>query len=130
MATPRCQHTFPAGRRCGSPALRNEQFCFYHHPTGRPARRIQPSLVRFDLPLPTDRESLHQALSEVLCRLADGTLDTKRAGILLQLLQMAQTNLANPATFPAGSPRPKSPDFSDIHGLIADFASHLNPSAP
>jgi len=26
-----CRHILPAGRRCGSPALRGEQFCYYHH---------------------------------------------------------------------------------------------------
>ena len=35
-ATPkryRCRHIFIDGRRCGSPSLRREPFCYYHHTT-------------------------------------------------------------------------------------------------
>ena len=32
-----CRHIFTDGHRCGSPALRNQHFCYYHHATRRPA---------------------------------------------------------------------------------------------
>ena len=36
VSCPTCHHLHPTGNRCGSPALRGEQFCFFHHPTRRP----------------------------------------------------------------------------------------------
>jgi hypothetical protein len=50
MSAPRptCHHLHPTGKRCGSPALRGEQFCFFHYPASadlpRPART--PILTR------------------------------------------------------------------------------------
>jgi len=36
-----CHHIFPDGHRCGSPHLRHETLCYFHHPTRlfAPARR-------------------------------------------------------------------------------------------
>ena len=46
-----CRHIHTSGSRCGSPALRGESFCYYHHTTRRPARRPQswhsPSKSRY-----------------------------------------------------------------------------------
>jgi len=33
-----CHHLFPDQHRCGSPALRNEPFCYFHHPERKPTR--------------------------------------------------------------------------------------------
>jgi hypothetical protein len=37
-----CHHIFPDGHRCGSPHLRHETLCFYHHPTRRLTSRPRP----------------------------------------------------------------------------------------
>jgi hypothetical protein len=29
---PTCHHLFPDSHRCGSPALRGQNFCYFHHP--------------------------------------------------------------------------------------------------
>jgi hypothetical protein len=89
---PICSHLHTTGKRCGSPSLRGEQYCYYHHPTRRPARRPKAH-VPFTLPLITDRTALQIALCEVMARLADNTLDLKRAGAILQTLQMAGAQL-------------------------------------
>jgi hypothetical protein len=94
MSCPTCHHLHPTGNRCGSPALRGEQFCFFHHPTRRPPSRTLPSRTPFELPAIADAEDLQITLSEIIRRLADNTLDTKRASLLLITLQMAKTNLA------------------------------------
>jgi hypothetical protein len=91
---PTCNHTHPTGNRCGSPALQSEQFCFYHHPTRRPPQRTTPQSFTFELSPITDREDLQINLSEILRRLADNTIDTRRASLLLHTLEMASANLA------------------------------------
>ena len=55
---PPCHHLHPTGNRCGSPALRGEQFCFYHHPTRRPPVRTRLSDPPFYVPPIADPESL------------------------------------------------------------------------
>src|SRR4051812_46058020 len=88
-----CQHLHSNGNRCGSPALRGEQFCYYHHPDRRPARRSvsTPSAVAFDLPPIGEPEDIQIALCEIMKRLADGTLDVKRANVLLECVDRASS---------------------------------------
>ena len=86
--------TTPAApaHRCGSPALRAESFCYYHHPTRKPSTNAR---VRqgFDLPTPTDAASLQRALGEVITRLDANRIDARRAGILLYSLQLASRSI-------------------------------------
>ena len=136
---PTCHHLQPTGKTCGSPALRGEQFCFFHHPTRRPPARTAPSPTSFYVPAIVDPETLQIALSEVIRRLADNTLDTKRASLLLMTLQMAKANL--PAMLndlseesftreSASSTAPSAPDFSDLSELLALTGLHSTPSVP
>ena len=86
-----CRHIFADGRRCGSPGLRNEDFCFYHR-TDRPTTHAHTHHDRycsFDLPRIEDRASILVAIEHVLQRLANDVLDTRRAGLLLYGLQTA-----------------------------------------
>ena len=92
---PLCTHILPNGRHCGSPSMRGEQHCYHHHPTRRPPQRITSRGAVFTLPPIHDRLDLQIALSEIMGRLADNTLDTRRAGLLLQSAQMAAANLAS-----------------------------------
>jgi hypothetical protein len=85
-----CRHVHLSGHRCGSPALRGEPFCYLHHTTRNPAPRPSPV---FQIPQLEDRATLQLAIAEVLARIAAGTLDPKRAGLLLYGLQIAQNNL-------------------------------------
>jgi hypothetical protein len=89
-----CRHIFPDGRRCGSPCLRSEELCYYHHTTRRPiaaaparkARRGSFSLSVADL---VDRSGIQFAIAEVLQRIASNDIDPRRAGLLLYGLQTA-----------------------------------------
>ena len=91
-----CRHIFTDGHRCGSPCLRHEEFCYYHHTTRRPVenpgdrRRRQ---AHFDIPLPEDRSAIQCSIGEVLLRIARNEIDPKRAGLLLYGLQIASLNL-------------------------------------
>src|ERR1700716_2358259 len=51
-----CRHIFTDGHRCGSPCLRGEDLCYYHHTTRKPVADPQQRRVRrsaFELPSPT-----------------------------------------------------------------------------
>jgi hypothetical protein len=88
----RCTHTHPAGHRCGSFALRGESFCYHHHPARPASRRTRTadqSKEPFVLPVLSNIRAIQIALAEVALRIADNTLDTKRAGLLLQCIQTA-----------------------------------------
>jgi hypothetical protein len=135
---PTCHHVLPTSKRCGSPALRGEQFCFYHHPTRRPPTRVMPSRIPFDVEAITDPEALQIALSEVIRRLAGNTLDLKRASLLLISLQLAKANLAALPRYPFGEPftrespsntaRSAAMDFADQSGLLAIAGLQPTPS--
>ena len=38
-----CRHIFTDGRRCASPCLRREEFCYYHHTTRKPVADAAPA---------------------------------------------------------------------------------------
>lgn len=86
-----CQHIFPDAHPCGSPALRGERHCYYHHPDRRPVQNTyaRRSLRGFDIANPTDPAALQQALHQVIHRLAANKLDVHRASLLLYSLQIA-----------------------------------------
>jgi hypothetical protein len=81
-----CRHIFTDGHRCGSPCLRREELCYYHHTTRKPIADPQQRRGRrssFDLPLPEDRSAIQQSIGEVLRRIASNDIDPCRAGLLL-----------------------------------------------
>ena len=103
-----CRHIFTDGRRCGSPSLRNQPLCYYHHnnrlqvedPRARKNRR-----ATFHLPLPEDQSAIQHSIGQVLQRIASNDIDPRRAGLLLYGLQIASLNLPKP---PASNRHPKS----------------------
>ena len=84
-----CRFIKGNGLKCQSPAMRGSQFCYFH---GRTRIYVPRPRSREPLQLPAlqNRASIHAALNEVFQALASGNLDPKRAGNLLQALQMAQ----------------------------------------
>ncbi len=98
-----CRHIKPDGIRCGSPSLRNESFCYYHHTARRPGPR-QPQVLTaadrkcstFNLPSPADlneRPGVQLAIALILHKIANNEIDPRRAGLLLYGLQIASGNL-------------------------------------
>ncbi len=90
-----CHHVQPNGHPCGSPALRGEQFCYYHHPTrSRPrAHGRKPKPTVFHLPTLQNRPSIQRALAKVASRVRSGRLDHKTASLLVYALQLANDNM-------------------------------------
>ena len=118
-----CRHIFADGHRCGSRALRQELFCFYHH-TSRPAtkRAIQPdSHAAFAIPALEDRAAIGSTLTLVAQRIAAGALDSRRAGLLLYALQIASANLPKPSANPTESIDEIILD--ELHGPLAPIAA-------
>ena len=62
-----CRHIFTDGHRCGSPCLRGEELCYYHHTTRKPVtgtRRRRCRRSAFDLPLPEDRSAIQSSIGQ------------------------------------------------------------------
>jgi hypothetical protein len=94
-----CRHIFTDGRRCSSPCLRHEEFCYYHHTTRKPVadpRQRRSRRSTFHLPLPEDRSAIQASIGQVLQRIAANDIDPRRAGLLLYGLQIASLNLPKP----------------------------------
>ena len=112
-----CRHVHPSGHRCGSPALRDEPFCYHHHTTRRPAPR---GIDGVPIPPLEDRTTLQQALTAVLTRISEGTLEPRRASLLLYGLQIAQNNL------PPHKLSPQPADTVD-HVTLDEYSQPLAP---
>src|SRR5271156_1674789 len=100
-----CRHIFTDGRRCASPSLRQENFCYFHHTTRKPItpetqkerRRTTARLNEFHIPLPEDRSAIQASIGIILQKIASNDLDPRRAGLLLYGLQIASLNLPKQA---------------------------------
>src|SRR5438132_2143786 len=90
-----CEHIKANGLRCGSPALRQRRYCYFHfcaHDLRR--RRHQPN-APFVLPLLEDANSIQTAIQQVAEAVLEERIDNKRAGLVLFALQTAACNLKN-----------------------------------
>ena len=86
-----CTHIKVAGVRCGSPALRGEQFCYFHQRMLRGVR-TPPQARLHPIALIEDEESIQAALMEVINALMRNTIDLKRATLILRALHIAVKN--------------------------------------
>src|ERR1035441_2366369 len=91
-----CRHVFADGHRCGSPALRQRNFCFYHHAGRRPAPgpgkfRYLDATEPFTLLLVEDRVSALLAASLILSRIASNDLAHARPRPVPALLAPSPT---------------------------------------
>jgi hypothetical protein len=74
------------GRRCGSPALRGESYCYFHDTIENPSGS-------YSLPFPEDATSLQYGVMMVIRMLVSGHVEIKRCWALLYSLQIAGANL-------------------------------------
>jgi hypothetical protein len=139
-----CRHVHAAGNQCGSPALRHEQFCYFHHVTRRPKPpagkfRYLDTHEPFELPVVEDRASALAVAAQILCRIASNDLDVSRAGRLLYNLQilislMPREPRTAPDTSPAPMPMPMPVEelvYDETYGFIAPIRQLVeeNPNA-
>ncbi len=114
-----CRHIFTSGRKCQSPSLKDQDFCYFHQsarraPQGNPGSQDQPSTVVHQLPPLEDADAIQLALSDVVLALAANRIDPRRAQILIYGLQVASQNNRHRAAMAAkeaapGADRPRNP---------------------
>ncbi len=91
----RCQHIRVNGTQCGSPALRESKFCYYHIRYHWPELQLLEDNQEWIKRIPTleDANSIQVALADVMSRLMTEEVDHKTAALLLYALQTASMNL-------------------------------------
>ena len=90
-----CRHLFTDGHQCGSPALRGEELCFYHHSTRRPLKpQVLHGRTSAALPEPLDLYAIQRGLAELLRLTAAELIALPLAAQLHRELTSASQNLA------------------------------------
>jgi hypothetical protein len=86
-----CSHIKVTGVRCGSPALRGEEFCYFHQ---RMLRGIQtpPEARLHPIALIENEEAIQSSLMEVINAIARNSIDLRRADLILKALHIAVKN--------------------------------------
>jgi hypothetical protein len=80
-----CTHIKVTGVRCGSPALRGEQYCYFHHRMLCDSRISHVALLE-------NEEAIQVSIMEVVNSLLRGTIDVKRGELVLRALNTAVRN--------------------------------------
>src|SRR5271168_5634394 len=109
-----CRHIFTSGKKCQSPALKDQDFCYFHSNTRkRPARKddayepyIPPQDTAHNLPPLEDADAIQLAISDVVLALAANRIDPRRARILIYGLQVASQNNRHRAAIAAKEEAP------------------------
>jgi hypothetical protein len=116
-----CTHIKVTGVRCGSPALRGEQFCYFHQ---RMIRTVKgPDSRVHHAALLEDEESIQASLIEVVNALLRGTIELKRAELVLRALNTAVRNIRR-VRFGTDSNRmvTQVPDYSEPEAEVDESA--------
>jgi hypothetical protein len=95
---PLCRHIKVSGTRCGSPALRHKNFCFYHQ-ENRPRKLdcyYNPDEYptgEIALPYFEDAHSIQSVIRQTVHMVLQKRLERKTASLVLYALQIASSNL-------------------------------------
>jgi len=84
-----CRFILPSGYKCKSPALREQQFCYFHTTADQFAniRSTTPGVVAF--PSTEDTAGVQMAVNQVLRQLGARRIDRREAGVFFYGLQLA-----------------------------------------
>jgi hypothetical protein len=115
-----CQHIKVTGVPCGGPAMRGEQFCYFHQRLLRgvkipPRSRIHP------IAMIEDEESIQVSLMEIINALARNYIDPRRADIMVRALNIAVKN-SRRAKFNIGN--------SEMVREVPDYPAPPKPAPP
>ena len=128
---PQCQHIKTNGLQCGSPALRERKFCYFHQRTRElhHLRKKRPEMKLY-IPLLEDANAVQIAIQQVAEAIAEERIDTKRAGLLLFAFQTAACNLKN-TDFEPQKLREEMGELSEpLNPFIESLARELGLSLP
>ena len=118
-----CEFVKTNGARCGSPALRNYFYCYFHRNSLEPSAALGQTSFKF--PVLEDVETIQVAITKVLRGLAYGTVDPLRAKFMLYGLQIASQNVKRANFKPS-----QSAIVTDLTtGMLMDHFS-ANPLSP
>jgi len=92
----RCQHIKVNGTQCGSPAVRDEKYCYFHMRWRSATMSVM--LKERDhwiagLPILEDANSIQVGLAEVMRLLVTQEVDSRTGALLLYAMQTASANL-------------------------------------
>jgi len=95
---PVCQHIKTNGTQCGSPALKDNDFCFFHQQCRTVTFNYRGmykdyTASEFHLPAFEDVHSVQFTLRQVIELILRHKINEKEAGLLLYALQIASCNL-------------------------------------
>ena len=131
-----CTHIKVTGVRCGSPALKGGQFCYFHQNAIRSVRRPKQSRLH-PVAMIEDEESIQYALMEVINALMKNTIDLKRATLILRALHIAVKNASrvkfevrgmNSVTrIPEYAPPPDNTDFDETSEIDLPYNAWVPP---
>jgi len=92
----RCRHIKVNGTQCGSPALREEKYCYFHmrwHTTSMSVLLKEREHWIAGLPTLEDANSIQVGLAEVMRLLVTTEIDSKTGALLLYAMQTASANM-------------------------------------
>ena len=93
----RCRHIKVSGTQCGSPALRNKKFCFFHQQDRQAKVECYSDLPEatgeISFPYFEDAHSVQMVIREVVQMILQKRIERKTAGLILYALQIASSNL-------------------------------------
>jgi hypothetical protein len=112
-----CTHIKPNGVRCGSPAMKNQYFCFFHTDLikGVPRRvdaRISPMAML------ENADAIQLSLMGTMQDLLSQSIDYKHASLMVKLLHLAFRNVKN-LTFEKASTKRNA--VTDMPNYAAQF---------
>lgn len=89
---PRCTYIKVTGHRCGSPAMKQEHFCFFH------ARMIKGVRYRADMQMSPaavleDAEAVQVGLMEIITELLERKIAWREASLVVRALEVAARNV-------------------------------------
>lgn len=84
-----CRHIKTNGQRCGSPALRDNHFCYYHDKIHNVGAEPHLKYGPLQLPAPEDPASVQLSVARINDAVIHGKIDLKMATTLLYGLQVA-----------------------------------------
>src|SRR6266550_7480381 len=95
---PRCRHLKVNSTQCGSPALKDHRFCYFHQRWHEQKLVINSARARraratFSLPVLEDANAIQLSVMQIMQMLIEGQIDQKTAGLLFYGLQIASSNL-------------------------------------